>query len=148
MLARSAKVAKVAGDRRLPKRTDPDGLLRWPERFPLPTRCHIRKSASNFDGIGRRTSGSMGREVKLSSPFTTVRYPDGAWELTPKDKVLKVGDKLWRSGGTWIVSRVAEDASGHVIVNWRRSAVPGLIGLLLGRARRGHPASRAVPRAR
>jgi hypothetical protein len=31
---------------------------------------------------------------------------------------------LWRSGGKWIVSKVVEDASGHVIVTWRRAPQP------------------------
>ena len=65
-----------------------------------------------------------GTEVKLSSPFSTVRYPDGAWELTLREKVPHVGDMLWRSGGKWIVSIVVEDASGHVIVTWRRALRP------------------------
>jgi hypothetical protein len=65
-----------------------------------------------------------GTEVKLSSPFATVRYPDGAWELTPREKVPNVGDMLWRCGGKWIVSKVVEDASGHVIVTWRRAPQP------------------------
>jgi len=65
-----------------------------------------------------------GSEVELSSPFATVRYPDGAWELTPREKVPNVGDMLWRSGGKWIVSKVVEDGSGHVIVTWRRAPQP------------------------
>jgi len=60
----------------------------------------------------------------LSSPFTTVRYPDGAWELTPNEKVPQIGDVLRRSGGTWIVSKTVEDASRHVIVTWRRAPQP------------------------
>jgi hypothetical protein len=59
-----------------------------------------------------------------SSPFTTVRYPDGAWELTLGEKVPKVGDTLRRSGGKWIVSTIVEDTSGHVIVTWRPAPAP------------------------
>jgi hypothetical protein len=58
------------------------------------------------------------RKVSFS-PFVTVRYPDEAWELTPIEKVPKVGDRLWRSGGKWVVSKTVEDSSGHVIVTWR-----------------------------
>jgi hypothetical protein len=60
----------------------------------------------------------------MSSPFITVRYPDGAWELTDSEKVPKVGDTLRRSGGTWVVATVDVDGSGHVIVKWRRAARP------------------------
>ena len=41
----------------------------------------------------------------MSSPFVTVRYPDGAWELTLCEKVPKVGDTLQRSGGKWVVAK-------------------------------------------
>jgi hypothetical protein len=57
----------------------------------------------------------------MSSPFVTVRYPDGAWELTLTEKVPKVGDTLRRSGGKWLVAKATEDTSGHVIVTWRRA---------------------------
>jgi hypothetical protein len=57
----------------------------------------------------------------MSSPFITVRYPDGAWELTLSAKVPKVGDTLRRSGGKWVVATANEDASRHVIVTWRRA---------------------------
>jgi len=60
----------------------------------------------------------------VSSPFFTVRYPDGAWELTPRENVPSVGDTLRRSSGKWIVSTVVEDESGHVIVTWRRAPPP------------------------
>ncbi len=55
----------------------------------------------------------------MTSPFVTVRYPDGAWELTLYEKVPKVGDTLRRSGGKWVVAKVSKDMSGHVIVTWR-----------------------------
>ena len=55
----------------------------------------------------------------MSSPFVTVRYPDGEWALALTEKVPKVGDTLRRSGGTWVVANAAEDANGHVIVTWR-----------------------------
>ena len=55
----------------------------------------------------------------MSSPFVTVRYPDGAWELTLCEKVPKVGDTLQRSGGKWVVAKARKDPSGHVIVTWR-----------------------------
>lgn len=55
----------------------------------------------------------------MSSPFVTVRYPDGAWELTLCEKVPKVGDTLRRSGGKWVVAKARKDPSGHVIVAWR-----------------------------
>ena len=57
----------------------------------------------------------------MSSPFITVRYPDEAWELTPREKVPKIGDTLRRSDGKWVVVTAAEDRSGHVIVAWRRA---------------------------
>jgi hypothetical protein len=57
----------------------------------------------------------------MGSPFTTVRYPDGAWELTASEKVPKVGDTLRRSAGSFVVSTVDQDESGHVIVTWRRA---------------------------
>jgi hypothetical protein len=60
----------------------------------------------------------------MSSPFVTVRYPDGAWELAVTEKVPKVGDTLRRSGGKWIVAKAAEDGNGHVIVTWRRAPGP------------------------
>ena len=41
----------------------------------------------------------------MSSPFVTVRYPDGAWELTLSEKVPSVGDTLQRSGGKWVVAK-------------------------------------------
>ena len=55
----------------------------------------------------------------MPSPFVTVRYPDGAWELALSEKVPKVGDTLKRSGGKWIVAKATEDTSGHIIVTWR-----------------------------
>ena len=55
----------------------------------------------------------------MSSPFVTVRYPDGAWELTPCENVPKVGDTLRRNAGKWVVATAHKDASGHVIVTWR-----------------------------
>ena len=55
----------------------------------------------------------------MSSPFVTVRYPDGAWELTLCERVPKVGDRLQRSGGKWVVAKASKDPSGHVIVTWR-----------------------------
>ena len=58
----------------------------------------------------------------MSSPFVTVRYPDGAWELTLCEKVPRVGDTLQRSGGKWVVAKAGKDPSGHVIVTWRRAA--------------------------
>jgi hypothetical protein len=60
----------------------------------------------------------------VSSPFITVRYPDGAWELTLSEKVPKVGDTLRRSGGKWIVAEIDQDESGHVIVVWRPAPPP------------------------
>ena len=57
----------------------------------------------------------------MPSPFVTVRYPDGAWELTLSEKVPKAGDTLKRSGGKWLVAKATEDGSGHVIVTWRRA---------------------------
>jgi len=60
----------------------------------------------------------------MSSPFVTVRYPDGAWELAVTEKVPKVGDTLQRSGGKWIVAKAAENRSGHVIVTWHRAPGP------------------------
>jgi hypothetical protein len=64
------------------------------------------------------------RERAVSSPFITVRYPDEAWELTPREKVPKIGDTLRRSDGKWVVVSAAEDRSGHVIVAWRRAQDP------------------------
>ena len=58
----------------------------------------------------------------MSSPFVTVRYPDGAWELTLCEKVPRVGDTLQRSGGKWVVAKASKDPSGHVIVTWRSAA--------------------------
>jgi len=55
----------------------------------------------------------------MSSPFVTIRFPDGEWELALSEKVPKVGDTLRRSDGKWIVSTAAEDKDGHVIVTWR-----------------------------
>ena len=60
----------------------------------------------------------------VSSPFITVRYPDDAWELSPREKVPKVGDTLRRSGGKWLVVSAAQDVNGHVIVTWRRAPAP------------------------
>ncbi len=60
----------------------------------------------------------------MSSPFVTVRYPDGAWELALTAKVPKVGDTLRRSGGKWVVANAAEDRDGHVIVTWRPAPRP------------------------
>ena len=60
----------------------------------------------------------------MSSPFITVRYPDDAWELSPREKVPKVGDTLRRSDGKWVVVNAAEDGNGHVIVRWRRPRSP------------------------
>jgi hypothetical protein len=55
----------------------------------------------------------------MPSPFVTVRYPDGAWELALSEKVPKVGDTLRRSDGNWVVAKAAEDRNGHIIVTWR-----------------------------
>ena len=55
----------------------------------------------------------------MYSPFVTVRYPDGEWELALNAKVPKVGDTLRRSGGKWVVAKAVEDQNGHVIVTWR-----------------------------
>jgi hypothetical protein len=60
----------------------------------------------------------------MSSPFVTVRYPDGAWELALSEKVPKTGDTLRRSGGNWVVAKAAEDTNGHVIVTWRPAPRP------------------------
>ena len=60
----------------------------------------------------------------MSSPFVTVRYPDGAWELTASAKVPKVGDTLRRSDGRWVVATTNVDTSSHVIVTWRRAPRP------------------------
>jgi hypothetical protein len=60
----------------------------------------------------------------MSSPFVTVRYPDGAWELALSEKVPKIGDTLRRSGGKWVVAKAAEDTNGHVIVTWRPAPRP------------------------
>ncbi len=55
----------------------------------------------------------------MPSPFVTVRYPDGAWELALSEKVPKVGDTMRRSDGSWVVAKAVEDRNGHVIVSWR-----------------------------
>jgi hypothetical protein len=60
----------------------------------------------------------------MSSPFVTVRYPDGAWELTDGENVPEVGDTLRRSDGKWVVATTFVDASGHVIVTWRAAPRP------------------------
>jgi hypothetical protein len=60
----------------------------------------------------------------MPSPFVTVRYPDGEWELALSEKVPKVGDTLRRSGGKWVVAKAAEDRDGHVIVTWRPAPRP------------------------
>ena len=52
----------------------------------------------------------------MSSPFTTVRYPDEAWELTPSEKVPKVGDTL-RSGVSGHLAR-ALDVGAAVPAHW------------------------------
>jgi hypothetical protein len=65
-----------------------------------------------------------GTRKTLSSPFITVRYPDGAWELALSEKVPKVGDTLRRSGGKWVVATIVEDTNGHVIVTWRAAPHP------------------------
>ena len=44
----------------------------------------------------------------MASPFVTVRYPDGAWELTLSEKLPKAGDMLRRSGGRWVVAKAVE----------------------------------------
>ena len=48
----------------------------------------------------------------MSSPFVTVRFPDGEWELALSENVPKVGDTLRRSDGKWIVAKAAEDKAG------------------------------------
>ena len=58
----------------------------------------------------------------MSSPFVTVRYPDGAWEVTDWEKVPNSGQTLRRSSGKWTVTATVVDTSGHVIVAWRREA--------------------------
>ena len=60
----------------------------------------------------------------MSSPFVTVRYPDGAWEVTGWEKVPNSGEMLRRSSGKWIVATAVVDKSGHVIVTWRRATRP------------------------
>jgi hypothetical protein len=60
----------------------------------------------------------------MSSPFVTVRYPDGAWELAEGKSVPKVGDTLRRSDGKWVVTTAVVDRSGHVIVTWRSAPRP------------------------
>lgn len=60
----------------------------------------------------------------MSSPFVTVRYPDGVWELSPTEKVPKAGETLRRSDGKWVVSSAAKDTNGHVIVTWRPAPKP------------------------
>lgn len=62
----------------------------------------------------------------MASPFVTVRYPDGAWELTLSEKLPKPGDTLRRNGGKWVVAKAVEDKSGHLIVSWRRAPGPAL----------------------
>ncbi len=62
------------------------------------------------------------REEAMPSPFVTVRYPDGAWELALSEKVPKAGDTLWRSDGKRVVAKAAEDRNGHIIVTWRAPA--------------------------
>lgn len=69
-------------------------------------------------------SGKREAMSSLSSPFVTVRYPDGTWELALSEKVPKVGDTLRRSGGKWVVATAAEDTNGHVIVTWRAAPRP------------------------
>ncbi len=54
----------------------------------------------------------------MASPFVTIRYPDGQWELALSAKVPKVGDTLTRSDGKWVVAKAAKDGDGHVIVAW------------------------------
>ena len=58
----------------------------------------------------------------MSSPFVTVRYPDGAWEVTDWEKVPNSGQTLRRNSGKWTVTATVVDTSGHVIVTWRREA--------------------------
>ena len=58
----------------------------------------------------------------MSSPFVTVRYPDGAWEVTDWENVPNSGEMLRRSSGKWIVTAAVADKSGHIIVAWRREA--------------------------
>jgi hypothetical protein len=60
----------------------------------------------------------------MSSPFVTVRYPDGQWELALSAKVPKVGETLRRSDGKWVVAKAAKDRNGHVIVTWRPAPRP------------------------
>jgi hypothetical protein len=64
------------------------------------------------------------KERAMSSPFVTVRYPSGEWELALSEKVPKVGDILSRSSGKWVVAKAAEDTNGHVIVTWRPAPRP------------------------
>jgi len=68
---------------------------------------------------------SSGKREAVPSPFVTVRYPDGVWELALTAKVPKVGDTLRRRDGRWVVSNADQDRSGHVIVTWRRAPAPG-----------------------
>ncbi len=63
--------------------------------------------------------GAMKESEVMPSPFVTVRFPDGEWELALSENVPKVGDTLRRSDGKWIVKKAAEDKDGHVIVTWR-----------------------------
>jgi hypothetical protein len=65
-----------------------------------------------------------GTESKLSSPFMTGRYPDGAWELTLKEKVPAVWRHAAAERRQVVVSKTVEDASGHVLVTWRRAPPP------------------------
>jgi hypothetical protein len=50
--------------------------------------------------------------------------PTAGADMSPRENRPNVGDMLWRSGGKWIVSKVVEDASRHVIVTWRRAPQP------------------------
>ena len=77
--------------------------------------------ASDFDGPWEAGYWCHRNEEDGVLTFATVRYPDEAWELTPREKVPKVGDTLRRSGGKFVVSTVVEDESGHVIVTWQRA---------------------------
>lgn len=61
----------------------------------------------------------------MPSPFVTVRYPDGIWELALSENVPKVGDTLRRSDGNWVVMKAAEDENKHVIVTWQSARRPG-----------------------
>jgi hypothetical protein len=65
-----------------------------------------------------------GKREALASPFITVRYPDGAWELALSEKVPKAGETIRRSAGKFVVVKAAGDRSGHVIVTWRPAPEP------------------------